>query len=202
MDEPSSDEVTLGRKVGILGGTFDPPHVGHLVTAMTVLEALDLDEMVLMVAGDPWQKSDSVVASAQNRFDMVNAAVAHSEGLSASRFEVDRPGPTYSVDTLEALAAAEPEARFHLVLGEDAAAGITSWHRWEEVVELATIVVVARPGVNATCPVDCVRVEVPQIDVSSTFLRSRAGNGKSIRFYVPDAVVTLIGERGIYGETR
>ena len=194
-----------GRRVGILGGTFDPPHVGHLVVAVDVADALGLDETVLMVAGDPWQKRDRGVSPAADRLAMVEAAVADVPGLVAGRAEVDRDGPTYTVETLEALRAAEPDAELFLVLGTDAAAGLTTWHRWEDLAGLATLVVVDRPGspapaVDPGLPV--VRVPVPQVELSSTELRQRAADGRSLRFLVPDAVCAVVAERGLYGGAR
>ena len=189
--------------MGVLGGTFDPPHIGHLVVAVDVAEVLGLDEMVLMVAGDPWQKQG--VTPAADRLAMVEAAVAGVPGLSAGRDEVDRAGPTYTVDTLEALRAAEPDTELFLVLGTDAAAGLATWHRWEDLPGLATVVVVERPGAgtgSTDIPVPVVRVPVPQVELSSTELRGRVAAGRSLRFLVPDPVCAVVEERGLYGGPR
>ena len=197
--------VRRARRVGVLGGTFDPPHVGHLVVAIDVAAALGLDETVLMVAGDPWQKRDRGVSPAADRLAMVEAAVAGVPGLSAGRAEVDREGPTYTVETLEALRATEPDAELFLVLGTDAAAGLTTWHRWEDLAGLATLVVVDRPGSPAPAAdpaVPVVRVAVPQVELSSTELRQRVAEGRSLRFLVPDAVCAVVAERGLYGGAR
>lgn len=194
-----------GRRVGILGGTFDPPHIGHLVVAVDVADGLALDEMVLMVAGDPWQKREQGVSPAVDRLAMVEAAVAGVPGLVAGRDEVDRDGPTYTVETLEALRAAEPGVELFLVLGTDAAAGLTTWHRWEDLSGLATVVVVDRPGSTPELdggPVPVIRVPVPQVELSSTELRQRAVDGRSLRFLVPDAVCAVVEERGLYGGPR
>lgn len=193
------------RRVGILGGTFDPPHIGHLVVAVDVADSLQLDEMVLMVAGDPWQKHEQHVSPAADRLAMVEAAVAGVAGLSAGRDEVDRSGPTYTVETLEALRAAEPGVERFLVLGTDAAAGLTTWHRWEDLADLATVVVVDRPGSldpSGPLAVPAVRVPVPQVELSSTELRERVAEGRSVRFLVPDAVCAVVEERGLYGGPR
>ena len=194
-----------GRRVGILGGTFDPPHVGHLVVALDVLAALDLDEVVLMVAGDPWQKRDRGVSPAADRLAMVEAAVADVPGLSAGAEEVLRDGPTYTVETLEARRATDDGTELFLVLGTDALAGLTTWHRWEELPSLATLVAVERPGAAATVaepPVPLVRVPVAQVELSSSELRRRASEGRSLRFLVPDAVCAVVAERGLYGDRR
>ena len=198
-------EGHTGRRVGILGGTFDPPHIGHLVVAVDVADGLALDEMVLMVAGDPWQKRGQGVSPAVDRLAMVEAAVAGVPGLVAGRDEVDRDGPTYTVETLEALRATEPGVELFLVLGTDAAAGLTTWHRWEDLSGLATVVVVDRPGSTLELdggPVPVVRVPVPQVELSSTELRQRAVDGRSLRFLVPDAVCAVVEERGLYGGPR
>ena len=189
--------------MGILGGTFDPPHIGHLVAAVDVASALRLDEMVLMVAGDPWQKQG--VSAAADRLAMVEAAVADVPLLAAGRDEVDRDGPTYTVETLEALRAAEPDVELFLVLGSDAAAGLTTWHRWEALSELATVVVVDRPGgpdLPEAPAVPVLRVPVPRVELSSTELRQRVAEGRSLRFLVPDAVCAVVEERGLYGDPR
>ncbi|MFM7062509.1 MAG: nicotinate-nucleotide adenylyltransferase [Actinomycetes bacterium] len=203
--DPGDGPARPGRRVGILGGTFDPPHVGHLVVALDVLDALDLDEVVLMVAGDPWQKRDRPVTPAADRLAMVEAAVAGVPGLAAGTDEVDRDGPTYTVDTLEALRTAEPARELFLVLGTDAAAGLTTWHRWSDLSSLATLVVVDRPGAPAPVsefPVPVVRVPVAQVELSSSELRRRAAAGRTLRFLVPDAVCAVVAERELYGGRR
>jgi len=175
------------------------------VVAVDVAAALGLDEIVLMVAGDPWQKRELDVSAAGDRLAMVEAAVVDVPLLSAGRDEVDRDGPTYTVETLEALRAADPDVDLFLVLGTDAAAGLTTWHRWDDLPGLATVVVVERPGV-AEQPdghaVPVVRVPVPQVELSSTELRQRVAEGLSVRFLVPEAVCAVVEERGLYGGPR
>jgi nicotinate-nucleotide adenylyltransferase len=136
---------------------------------------------------------------------MVEAAVADVPGLSAGRDEVDRDGPTFTVETLESLRASDPDVELFLVLGTDAAAGLRTWHRWEDLPGLATLVVVDRPGSAAAgeeLPVPVVRVPVPQVELSSTELRLRAAEGRSLRFLVPDPVCAVVAERGLYGGAR
>ena len=136
-------------RIGLFGGTFDPPHVGHLVTAVNVRHALELDVVILMVANDPWQKTSSRdVTSAEDRFAMVEAAVADVDGLSAGRLEIDRGGPSYTADTLAALAAEHPKATLFTIVGDDAASGFASWERATDVATMSTLVVVDRPGVQ------------------------------------------------------
>ena len=193
------------RRIGVLGGTFDPPHVGHLVTALDVREALALDVVLMVVANEPWQKADrSDLSPAAVRLAMVRAAVEGVDGVEASDLEIRRGGPTYTVDTLDALHAAEPGAQLFLILGADAAAGLDTWHEPHRLDDLCRIVVVSRPGATATPPPGFRHelVEVPGLDVSSSDLRARIADGRSVRFLTPDAVVSLIRDERLYGERR
>jgi nicotinate-nucleotide adenylyltransferase len=188
--------------LGIFGGTFDPPHVGHLVTAVNVRYELRLDRVRLVVSGRPWQKVGSrAITPAVDRFAMVEAAVGDVEGIEASRMEIDRPGMSYTADTLAELAAAEPTCRLYVILGSDAAAGLPTWERADEVRERATIVVVERPGVREAEPPagwSWVRVEVPRLEVSSTDLRARVRDGRPLDYLLTPAVIDCIEARGLY----
>lgn len=200
-------EAAGGRpeRVGVLGGTFDPIHVGHLVTAVNVRHALDLDRVLLVVANDPWQKSAAVEAAAADRLAMVEAAVLDVEGLEASAIELERGGPSYTADTLAALRRRHPEVQLHLVLGSDAARGLDTWERADEVRDLAHLVVVTRPGAEADTPPagwTWTHVEVPRLDVSSTDLRARVADGRPLSWLITDPVVRVIRERGLYDPAR
>ena len=193
---------TASLRIGLFGGTFDPPHVGHLVTAVNVRHALHLDMVILMVAGDPWQKSGSRdVTSAEDRFAMVEAAVSDVEGLVAGRDEVDRGGPSYTADTLLGLADKHAGAQLFTIVGDDAAAGLPSWTRVEQVAEYSQLVVVDRPGVAVDLPkqFSWLRVESPRLEVSSTDLRSRFSDGRPLDYLVTEPVLRVIEERGLYG---
>ena len=189
-------------RIGVFGGTFDPPHVGHLVTAVNVRHALALDVVLLVVANDPWQKSGNrVVSPAADRFALVEAAVGDVEGLEASDVELRRGGTSYTADTLAELAAAHPGARLHLILGSDAAAGLPSWERAQEVREGAEIVVVTRPGSEEGAPPDgwtWTRVETPRLEVSSTDLRARVLDGRPLDYLLTPPVIACIEARGLY----
>lgn len=190
------------RRIGVFGGTFDPPHVGHLVTAVNIGHLLDLDVVLLVVAGSPWQKEGTrEITPAADRLAMVVAAVAGVSRLEASSIEVDRPGPSYTADTLRALAGAHPGAEFYTVVGADAAALLPTWERYDEVLRLSRMVVVDRPGTTTDLPplTDWIHVQVPHLDVSSTDLRARVADGRPLDFLVPDAVQRVIVERGLYG---
>jgi len=192
------------RRIGVFGGTFDPPHIGHLITAIDVRCALDLDVMLMVVANEPWQKASRDVTPAATRLAMVRAAVEGEPGVEASDVEIRRGGPSYTVDTLIELREREPEAELFLLLGSDAAAGLDTWQRVEELPALCTIVVVERPGSNTPLPdgFTVQHVTVPRLEVSSTELRERAAMGRSLRHLVPDGVISLIREGDLYGDRR
>lgn len=192
-----------GRRVGLFGGTFDPPHVGHLVTAVNVRHALDLDVVILMVNNVPWQKEgERPITPALHRLAMVEAAVADVPGLEAGRLEIDHGGHSYTADTLAALAAAEPDATFFTIVGDDAAAGLTTWERHEEVVAASTMVVVDRPGIQVDLPegIEWIRVESPRLEVSSTDLRARFTDGRPLDYLVTDPVLDLIRADRYYAD--
>ena len=194
--------MSRGPRLGVFGGTFDPIHVGHLVAAVNVRHALDLDRLLLVVANDPWQKADRHLAAADDRLAMVAAAVEGVAGLHACDLELRRGGPSYTADTLAELATSEPGAELHLVVGSDAAGGLDSWERVEEVAALARLVVVARPGTEAMRPPagwPYTVVEVPRLDVSSTDLRARVADGRPLDWLVPEAVAEVIARRRLYG---
>jgi nicotinate-nucleotide adenylyltransferase len=186
----------------VLGGTFDPVHTGHVVVAAEVRSVLALDRVLLVPAGDPWQKRGRVVASAADRLALVECAVADLDGIEASAVEVEREGASVTADTLEALAA--PGRDLFLVLGADTVANMGTWRRLEETRHLSTIVVVERAGDAHSEPPGTgwrvERVAIPRLDISSTDLRQRLREGRPIDGQVPEAVVREIHERGLYTE--
>lgn len=194
-----------GERLGIFGGTFDPPHVGHLVTAVNVRHELGLDRVLLVVNDQPWQKVGTRdITPAAERYAMVEAAVRSVEGLEASRIEIDRGGMSYTADTLAALVAEDPSRSLFVILGSDAAGGLTTWARADEVRALATIVVVERPGAREVDPApgwSWVRVEVPRLEVSSTDLRARVVDGRPLDYLLTPEVIACIQERGLYRES-
>jgi nicotinate-nucleotide adenylyltransferase len=192
-------------RVGLFGGTFDPPHVGHLVTAVNVRHALALDVVVLMVANVPWQKVGArAITPADDRLAMVDAAVADVEGLVAGRSEIDRGGHSFTADTLAELAVTYPGAELFTIVGDDAAAAITTWERYPEVAARSALVVVDRPGSPVELPTgfDWIRVEVPRLEVSSTDLRARVRDGRPLDYLVTEPVLGIIRDRGLYGEVE
>ncbi len=190
------------ERIGVFGGTFDPPHVGHLVTAVNVRHSLRLDRLLLVVANIPWQKEGTrEISPAHDRYALVQAAVEGVDGIEASCIEIDRGGPSYTADTLADLQHAHLGADLFVVLGSDAVAGLSTWERWQEVRDLATVVVVARPGgaPTATPPgFRCLSVEVPRLEVSSTDLRARVADGRPLDYLLTPKVIAGIHARGLY----
>ena len=185
----------------MFGGTFDPPHVGHLVAAVNVRHALDLDVVLLVVASDPWQKSHRELTPAGDRLAMVEAAVGDVAGLEASDIELRRPGRSYTADTLAELHRVHPDAELVVVLGSDAAAGLPTWERADEVRELAAVVVVTRPGAEDGRPPagwEWQSVETPRLEVSSTDLRARVSDGRPLDYLLTAPVLECIEARGLY----
>ncbi len=189
-------------RVGLFGGTFDPPHLGHLVTAVNVRNVLKLDLVILMVANDPWQKHGTrEVAGAQDRLAMVQAAIAGVDGLLAGDDEITRGGPSYTADTVAALHKRYRDAEIFTIVGDDAAAKFGSWQRADEIAKQSTLVVVDRPGSPLLPPSEFNwrRVEVPRLEVSSSDLRARFIDDRPLKYLVPDAVLQVIAERRLYG---
>ena len=200
----------MGRRVGLLGGTFDPVHIGHLSVAVEVRAALALDVVVLVVAASPWQKVDvRTIAPADHRLAVCRAAVDGLSGIEVSDIEIARGGPTYTADTIADWKALEPDADVFLVVGSDVADDLDTWVRIDEVRSGATLVTVRRPGAQAA-PVERLRaegwriaeVEVPALDVSSSDVRARRASGRPIDVLVPAAAVREIEERGLYAPQR
>jgi|SRR5436190_20700747 len=192
----------MGERVGVFGGTFDPPHVGHLVLAVNARYELALDRLLLVVANDPWQKTSvRPVSSAADRLALVQAAVGDVEGLEASALEIERGGTSFTADTLGALLAADQSRELFLVVGSDAAAGLPTWERIDEVRRLATIVVATRPGAEDGPPPpgwDWHRIETPRLEVSSTDLRARLADGRPLDYLLTPSVIACIDDRHLY----
>lgn len=193
----------IRERLGLLGGTFDPPHVGHLAAAVEARAALGLDRVLLVVANEPWQKVDARTLSAASvRLALTMSACEGIAGVEASDLEIERGGLTYTIDTLEHLRRSMPGTDLFLILGSDAVVGLSTWHRHDELPSLATLVVVDREGERERPPPvgwDVEHVRVPRLDVSSTDLRDRVAAGRPIGPYVPAPVVDIIGELALYG---
>lgn len=186
-------------RVGIMGGTFDPIHIGHLVAASEVCTALSLDQVVFIPAGQPWQKAERDISSAEDRLAMVTAAISGDPRFSVDDLEIRREGPTYAVETMKDLTSAHPDNEYFWIVGDDVLARITSWHRWQEFLDYVTVVAVNRENdISVDVPFDFVRVIMPQVRVSATSLREKLSHGDECRYLVPDATREYIKSHGLY----
>src|SRR5690242_14357803 len=191
------------QRIGVMGGTFDPIHHGHLVAASEVAQAFTLDEVVFVPTGQPWQKDDRKVSASEDRYLMTVIATASNPRFSVSRIDIDRGGPTYTIDTLRDLRTERgDEAELFFITGADALAQIMSWQDVNELFALAHFVGVTRPGHRLTgdgLPKDKVSlVEVPALAISSTDCRERVARGEPIWYLVPDGIVQYIAKRRLY----
>ena len=193
--------TNTGERIGILGGTFDPPHLGHLIVADQVLRALDLDRVLLVPANEPWQKVGiRPITSAEKRLIMTHDAIGDADGLAVSDIELRLGGPSYTSVTLDALAENQPETEWRIIVGADAAAGLDTWHNVEKLRTQADIVVVNRPGADFQPPTgwSWELVEIPAVNISGTGLRRRVSQDRSIRFLTPNAVIDHIDSWDLY----
>lgn len=190
--------ILVVMKVGILGGTFDPIHIGHLIAASSVYEELNLDSVVFVPAGDPWQKRDRELSTGQQRLEMVRLATGDDARFQVSDIEIVRSGPTYAIDTVRELKKLNPTDELFWIVGSDALSGIPSWHEWEAFVSEVTIVAVNRVGQNDSVPFDFVSVEMPEVRISATELRDRFTNHADTQYLVPPKVSQYISDQGLY----
>jgi nicotinate-nucleotide adenylyltransferase len=186
-------------RLGVMGGTFDPIHHGHLVAASEVASVFDLDEVVFVPTGQPWQKADKDVTAGEHRYLMTVIATASNPSFTVSRVDIERPGPTFTIDTLRDLKVQRPEAQLFFITGADAMAQILTWKNAEELWSLAHFIGVTRPGheLNGRGR-DVSLLEVPAMAISSTDCRRRVGEGKPVWYLVPDGVVQYIAKHRLY----
>lgn len=206
--EASRPSASTIRRVGMLGGTFDPPHNAHLALAEAARSTLNLDRVVFVPAGDPWRKRDRMVSPAAARLEMVRAAVAGLEWAEVSAVEVEREGPSYTADTLAALVG--PDEAWWFILGADALADMPHWSEPQRILDLARLAVAGRPDSPGALLSGEVRraipgiedrtdfVAMPQMDISATEIRRRVFAGESVDELIPDAVREVIGRLGLY----
>ncbi|MGA8368933.1 MAG: nicotinate-nucleotide adenylyltransferase [Acidimicrobiales bacterium] len=194
------------ERIGVFGGTFDPVHTGHVETAEAVHRALGLDRTLLVVANEPWQKEGTrSVTPAEDRFAMVEAAVSGRPGLEPSRLEIDRGGPSYTIDTVDELHRLHPGSELFLVVGADVVPELPTWRHPAELASSVVLVVVDRPGAARVEPPPgwrAVWMPVPPFDVSSTELRSRLEAGQPVGGLVPESVIRCIRGRNLYATGR
>lgn len=191
---------TTRPRIGVMGGTFDPIHHGHLVAASEVAQSFGLDEVIFVPTGEPWQKQN--VSASEDRYLMTVIATASNPRFTVSRVDIDREGPTYTIDTLRDLSQQRPDAQLFFITGADAIAQILSWRDHDDLWDLAHFVAVTRPGhvlSVAGLPTDDVSVlEIPALSISSTDCRARVKAGNPVWYLVPDGVVQYIAKHHLY----
>jgi nicotinate-nucleotide adenylyltransferase len=194
----------VGKRLGVMGGTFDPIHYGHLVTAQEALHQFELDEVVFVPTGRPWMKEHEVVSPAEDRYLMTVIATASNPRFSVSRVEVDREGPTYTIDTLRAIKEISGADLF-FVTGADAVLEIFQWKDPQELFDMAHFIAATRPGYDvaeleeqAAAHDGITAMSIPALAISSTDIRARVARGRPIRYLVPEGVVSYVGKAGLY----
>jgi nicotinate-nucleotide adenylyltransferase len=198
-------------RIGILGGTFNPPHLGHLVAAQEAYRELDLDQVMLIPAGIPPHKPVDDEPGPEHRLELCRLAVREDERFTVSDLELRRDGPSFTVDTLKLLRSQSPSDDLYLILGGDIAAGLPKWHEPERVLELATVAIAKRRGTAKAAVDDALAqlkggerarfFQMPRIEISSTMVRRRVRAGQPIRYFVPDGVMHYIERHGLYGRS-
>ncbi|AJK69485.1 nicotinate-nucleotide adenylyltransferase [Corynebacterium marinum] len=195
----------MTERIGVMGGTFDPIHHGHLVAASEVAARFDLDTVIFVPTGQPWQKAEKKVSLAEDRYLMTVIATASNPRFRVSRVDIDRGGDTYTIDTLADLRKQYPDAELFFITGADALASIVTWRDWDRMFELAQFVGVTRPGYELTeemlPAVHQERVhliDVPAMAISSTDCRERSATGRPVWYLVPDGVVQYIAKNDLY----
>ncbi|WP_339250675.1 nicotinate-nucleotide adenylyltransferase [Sporosarcina sp. FSL W8-0480] len=187
------------KKIGLLGGTFNPPHIGHLIIANEVKHALGLDEVRLMPTAIPPHKSNPTDATPEQRLRMVELAVEGTHGLSVSAFEVELGGVSYTYETIKLLKEHEPESDFYFIIGGDMIDMLPKWYKIDELVKIVHFVGVGRPGTSGKSDYPIRMVHIPEIELSSTLIRERVEAKGTIRFLVPEKVEDFIRLEGLYG---
>ncbi|MET7637897.1 nicotinate-nucleotide adenylyltransferase [Streptomyces sp. NPDC005438] len=204
MGDDIAAEPDARRRLGVMGGTFDPIHHGHLVAASEVAARFHLDEVIFVPTGQPWQKSHQRVSPAEDRYLMTVIATASNPQFSVSRIDIDRPGTTYTIDTLRELHEEHVDAELFFITGADALSQILGWRDADELFSLAHFIGVTRPGhalSNPGLPDGGVSlIEVPALAISSTDCRARVERGDPVWYLVPDGVVRYISKRRLYRE--
>ncbi|MGG3469349.1 nicotinate-nucleotide adenylyltransferase [Neobacillus pocheonensis] len=187
------------KKVGILGGTFDPPHYGHLLIANEVLSALQLDEIWFMPNQEPPHKKKSDEVKNEDRLQMLQLALENNQSFVIQTIELERKGPSYTVETMKMINDQFPDHQFFFIIGADMIEYLPKWHKIDELVKLVQFVGVDRPHYSHQTDYPVLYVDVPTMEISSSMIRERVKSGKTIRYLLPDAVILYIEEKSLYG---
>jgi len=186
-----------------MGGTFDPIHIGHLIAASEVHSSLQLDRVLFIPAGEPWQKVGQEISPAHSRFEMTKIAIAHDDRFEISDIEIMRDGPSFAIDTFSELKERQPDDEFLWIVGADVVQRLNTWHRWEEFVALVQIVVVNRLGIEiGDLSFKYTEVQMPEVRISATDLRQRYSAGRSTKYLVPESVDSFIKEQSLYFQVQ
>jgi nicotinate-nucleotide adenylyltransferase len=186
------------KKVGILGGTFNPPHNGHLLIANEVLNELDLDEIWFMPNGEPPHKKKSDYVSDEDRLNMLNLAIRGNDKFRIETIELERIGPSYTVDTMKLINKSYKDSHFFFIIGADMIEYLPKWRNIDELVKLVQFVGVDRPSYNHQTDYSVLYVDIPSIEISSSMIRERCKTGKTVRYLLPDSVIEYIEEKHLY----
>ncbi|MEH7461254.1 nicotinate-nucleotide adenylyltransferase [Bacillus thuringiensis] len=187
------------KRIGIIGGTFDPPHNGHLLIANEVYDTLELDEVWFLPNQIPPHKRDKDVSSVRNRLEMIHLAIEQDMHFSICLAELEREGPSYTYDTMLQLTKEHPDVQFYFIIGGDMVEYLPKWYNIDELLKLVTFVGVARPGYTLSTPYDIVTIEIPEFAVSSSLLRERLTKKKTCKYLLPKGVQEYIERNGLYG---
>lgn len=187
------------RKIGIIGGTFDPPHIGHLLIANEVRQKLALDEIWFMPNHIPPHKQNNAITPTEIRVDMLKAAVETNESFKVETIELQREGPSYTYDTMLLLRKRNPDSSFYFIIGADMVEYLPKWHNIKKLLEVVTFVGVKRPGYSFASEYPVLEVETPQMDISSTMIRKRVQQGWTSQYLVPEKVKEMIEGKRLYG---
>lgn len=186
------------RKIGILGGTFDPPHHGHLLIANEALHGLELDEMWFLPNQEPPHKKKSNFVSNENRIKMLELAVQNVPSFRIEKLELERPGPSYTYDTMKHLTEQHPDVHFYFIIGADMVEYLPKWHKIDELMTMVSFVGVNRPSYSDDTAYPIVHLDIPDFEVSSSLIRKRILEGKTVRYLLPDPVIDYLKENKLY----
>lgn len=187
------------RKIGILGGTFDPPHHGHLLIANEALSGLELDEVWFLPNQEPPHKKKSELIRNQDRLNMLELAIQDVPYFKIETRELERPGPSYTYDTMKELLELHSDVHFYFIIGADMVEYLPKWHKIDELIKLVSFIGVNRPAYSDETPYPIIHLDIPEFKVSSSLIRERIREGKTIRYLLPDSIIDYLKENNLYG---